>query len=363
MKRYQIVAKFNEIDAAIDALEAAPPGSAAWGDITGTLADQTDLQTALNGKQASGSYAAASHTHGASDIASGTIDTARLGSGTANDTTFLRGDQTWATIAGGGDVTGPASSVDNELALFSSTTGKVIKRATQTGILKATSGVLSAIAETITGNVLRGDGTFGAVITQALANNAATNTKIADMAEATIKGRVSAGTGDPQDLTVAQVKTMLAYTAADLYTHVSRTSGATTTGANTTPVDVTGAVFTYEANSTYFIRVMGRLNSTAATTGAGLQFNLSSAVTAINVTFFHQLASTGTLTGGHSIASDASVGVSTGVPAGPVDVPITAFALLVTEANTGTCQLRLRAEVAAVTELMAGTVMIVEKVQ
>lgn len=35
----------------------------------------------------------------ASDIVSGTIATARLGSGTANSTTFLRGDQTWATVS------------------------------------------------------------------------------------------------------------------------------------------------------------------------------------------------------------------------------------------------------------------------
>jgi len=36
-----------------------------------------------------------SHVHGAADISSGTVATARLGSGTASSATFLRGDQTW----------------------------------------------------------------------------------------------------------------------------------------------------------------------------------------------------------------------------------------------------------------------------
>lgn len=34
----------------------------------------------------------------ATNLTSGTVATARLGSGTANSTTFLRGDQTWATV-------------------------------------------------------------------------------------------------------------------------------------------------------------------------------------------------------------------------------------------------------------------------
>lgn len=41
-------------------------------------------------------------------------------------------------------IEGVTSSVDSELALWSSTTGKVLKRATVTGVLKATSGVVAA---------------------------------------------------------------------------------------------------------------------------------------------------------------------------------------------------------------------------
>lgn len=84
----------------------------------------------------------------AAAIASGIIATARLGSGTANSSTFLRGDGTWATPAGGGsgDVSSnTSSSVVNEIALFADTTGKLIKRSTGSGIALLTSGVLSTV--------------------------------------------------------------------------------------------------------------------------------------------------------------------------------------------------------------------------
>jgi hypothetical protein len=45
---------------------------------------------------------------------------------------------------GSGDVVGPASAVDSQIALFNSTTGKLIKAATTTGLLKASSGVIAA---------------------------------------------------------------------------------------------------------------------------------------------------------------------------------------------------------------------------
>jgi hypothetical protein len=50
----------------------------------------------------------------------------------------------FATLSTGGDVSGPASSTDAQLAIFNGSTGKVIRAATTTGVLKATSGVVTA---------------------------------------------------------------------------------------------------------------------------------------------------------------------------------------------------------------------------
>jgi hypothetical protein len=50
----------------------------------------------------------------------------------------------WGAPTAGDASTNTSTSVDSELALFSSTLGKTLKRATTTGILKGTSGVLSA---------------------------------------------------------------------------------------------------------------------------------------------------------------------------------------------------------------------------
>jgi hypothetical protein len=204
-----------------------------------------------------------------------------------------------AAGGGSGDVVGPAASVDSEIAVFDSTTGKLLKRASASGVLKAAAGVLSAAV---------------------------------------------AGTDYARPFVL-----------------VATLAGDQATAANTTPVTLTGLVFSYEANAKYRIWAMGRVAPTAATTGCGFQFDLSSAVTAIDVQFVHQLASTGTLSGGHSIADDASVGVSSGMP-GTSTYPVTLQGLLVTGANTGTAQLRFRSETTAVTTCKAGFTLVVERV-
>lgn len=53
---------------------------------------------------------------------------------------------TWQVAGGGGgsgDVVGPASSVNSQVALFNGTTGKLLKASTATGVAKLSSGVLS----------------------------------------------------------------------------------------------------------------------------------------------------------------------------------------------------------------------------
>ena len=139
--------------------------------------------------------------------------------------------------AGTGDVVGPASAVDNALARFDGTTGKLIQNSVVTvsdggnfsgmgtlnghtipGGSPGTFALVSQITGTnsgtntgdqtiaLTGDVTgSGTGSFPATI----ANNAVTLAKQADIATARILGRATSGTGDPEALTGTQATALL----------------------------------------------------------------------------------------------------------------------------------------------------------
>lgn len=52
--------------------------------------------------------------------------------GTPSASTYLRGDGSWATVSGTGDVVGPASATDNAIVRFDGTTGKLIQNSAVT---------------------------------------------------------------------------------------------------------------------------------------------------------------------------------------------------------------------------------------
>jgi hypothetical protein len=146
----------------------------------------------------SGSSLADLTTRSASDLTSGTVATARLGTGTANSSTYLRGDQTWASVSGLGDVVGPASAVDDRIATYDGTTGKLLQDGGKTIATVISDAVTAAAAD---------------ILPVSLASEVTGDLPLANLVQAPAASRIlgrgsSSGSGDYEPISIGAGLTM-----------------------------------------------------------------------------------------------------------------------------------------------------------
>jgi hypothetical protein len=135
-----------------------------------------------------------------------------------------------------------------------------------------------------------------------VADNAITNAKLADMVQATIKGRAAAaGTGDPVDLTASEVKTVLALTSADLsdFTEAAQDACGSLIQASTTisanyndsgnalTLSVIDSTITYAKiqNVSATNRILGRITAGAGTVEELTAANVGTIISGITQTW------------------------------------------------------------------------------
>lgn len=178
-----------------------------FADRDGTVADDTDITNAKSRSNHTGTQTAST----ISDFSAATLTAAPA--------------ETAATIGNlAAGATAKATPADADvIGISDSAASNALKKFTFANL------------KTWLGSFFSGDVTVTAAGVTAIGANKVTNAQLAQIATATLKGRVTAATGNVEDLTVAQVKTLLGLTTANQATRTYRaTPTGTINGSNTT---------------------------------------------------------------------------------------------------------------------------------
>ncbi|OYW55461.1 MAG: hypothetical protein B7Z29_07885 [Hyphomicrobium sp. 12-62-95] len=218
----------------------------------------------------------------ASNLSTGTVPTARLGTGTANTTTYLRGDGTWTTVTGSDNLGNHTATQALDMATFKVTNTNGVALNILTGAAPAGApggpGMLPALASA---NIWVGDGTNAATAVSlsgdatmnnagllTIASSAVGSTEIADGTVALID--LAANSVDATKIVDSSITSgdiaVDTIAAVDIATGAITTAeifDATITGADIAATTITGAKI---ANATIAVGKISATGTASATT-------------------------------------------------------------------------------------------------